>query len=110
MNLKDYFSKELIVFLSIAISIILVFSFALFGVTGVRIVFGLVMMWLPFYLILSKFELTMGERFVFSFILGLTLFTSITYLLGFLVSFRIAIGVTFLLLMGVFFLIRKYKK
>ena len=110
MNIENYFSKELIVFLSIVVSIILIFSFVLFGITGIRIVFGIIIMWLPFYLILSNFELTMDEKFVFSFILGLTLFPSIVYLLGLLVSFRISIAVTFVLLMGIFFLIRKLKK
>lgn len=110
MNLKNYFSKELIVFLLIVISTILIFSFVLFGVTGIRIFLGIIIMWLPFYLILSNFELTIAEKFVFSLILGITLFPSMVYLLGLLVSFRIAIAVTFVLLLGVFFLIRRYKK
>lgn len=110
MKLKDYFPKELMVFLLIMASIILVFSFALFGFTGARVVLGIIIMWLPFYLILCSFELTMPEKFIFSLILGVTLFPSIVFLIGFLISFRLAIAVTFLLLMAVFFLIRKYKK
>lgn len=110
MKIRDYFTKELMVPLLVIFLIILIFSFALFGITGIKMVFGIIMMWLPFYLILSHFEIAIGERFVFSLILGVTLFPSIVFLIGFLISFRLAIAVTFLLLMAVFFLIRKYKK
>ena len=110
MNLKNYFSKELAVFFSVIISIILIFSFALFGLAGIRFVSGLIIMWLPFYLILSEFELTTAEKFVFSLIMGITLFPSLVYLLGLLISFRIAIFVTFVLLICVWFLIGKFKK
>ena len=110
MEFKDYFPKNLMIFLSVVVLTIMIFSFALFGITGIRVVFGIILMWLPFYLILNHFEITDGERFVFSLILGVTLFPSIVFLIGFLISFRIAIAVTFLLLMGVFFLIIKNKK
>jgi len=110
MKLKDYFPKNLMIFLLVVILTITTFSFVLFGITGIRVVFGLILMWLPFYLILNHFEITAGERFVFSLILGVTLFPSIVFLIGFLISFRVAIAVTFLLLMAVFFLIKKYKK
>ena len=107
MKLNKYFSKELAAFLFIVILVILAFSYVLFGITGVRVVFGLIVMWLPFYLILSNFELTMAEKFVFSLLLGITLFPSIVFLLGLLISFRVAIVVTFVLLIGVF--LRFYK-
>ena len=110
MNLKKYFSKELALFLLAVVSIILVFSSVLFGFTGIRFVFGLIIMWIPFYLILSNFELTMGEKFVFSLILGITLFPSVVYLLGLLVSFRIAMAATFLVLICAWFLIDKFKR
>jgi len=110
MKLKDYFPKNLMIFLLAALLTIMIFSFALFGITGIRVVFGLILMWFPFYLILNHFEITLGEKFVFSLVLGITLFPSIVFLIGFLISFRMAIAVTFLLLMAVFFLIRRYKK
>ncbi len=110
MKLKDYFPKELMMFLSVATPTIMIFSFVLFGITGSRVVLGIIIMWLPFYLILSHLDIALGERFVFSLILGVTLFPSIVFLIGFLISFRLSIAVTFLLLMAVFFLIRKYKK
>ena len=110
MKFKDYFPKDLMIFLSVVVLTITLFSFALFGITGIRIVFGLILMWFPFYLILNHFDIALGERFVFSLILGVTLFPSIVFLIGFLISFRMAIIVTFLLLMGGFFLVRKYKR
>jgi len=110
MKLRDYFPKELMIFLLVAILTIIVFSFALFGITGIKVVFGIILMWLPFYLILNHFDIALGERFVFSLILGVTLFPSLVFLIGFLIPFRMAIIVTFLLLIGVFFLVRKFKK
>lgn len=109
MNLKNYFSKELALFLSLVVLIILIFSFILFGVTGVRFVFGIIVMWLPFYLILNNFELTTAEKFVFSILMAITIFPSIAFLIGFVVSFKTAIIITFILLMIFLYLIGKFK-
>lgn len=110
MKINNYLPKDLAIFLSAAALIIALFSFALFGVTGIRIFLGIIMMWLPFYFILGNFEISQGERAVFSIIFGVTLFPSIAFLIGFLISFRMAIAVTFLLLVGAAFLISRLKK
>lgn len=102
--------KELIVFSSIILLIALIFSFALFGFTGVRVVLGIIFVSLPFYFILNNFELEEGEKFIFSVLFGLTLFSSSAYLLGLLMSFRISIIITFILLLVIALAIRKYKK
>jgi hypothetical protein len=81
----------------------------LFGITGLRIVFGLVFISVPFYLILNKFKLPEGEKFVFSFLLGITMFPSLVYLLGLVISFRMAIALVFVFLMGIAIALRKYK-
>lgn len=102
--------KELMVFSSIAILIVLIFSFALFSITGVKVALGIIFISFPFYLILNNFELTEGEKAVFSILLGFTLFASLVYLIGLIVPFRISIIITFVALIVVAFLIRKYKK
>lgn len=95
--------KELIAFLSVILLTSLIFSFALFGIRGARVVLGVIFISMPFYLILNNFQLDKGEKFVFSILLGLTIFPSLAYLLGLFVPFRIAIAVVFVALIGVMF-------
>ena len=97
MNLQSKESKEFVIFLSIALLIILVFSFILFGATGIRVVLGIIFVSFPFYLILNNFQIEQSEKFVFSVLLGLTLFPSLVYIFGLVVSFRIGIAAAFVL-------------
>ena len=103
-------SKELIVFLSIIAIVIAIFSFALFGITGIRVFLGIIFISLPFYLLLDNFKLTLGEKFVFSIILGITILPSLAFLLGFVISFRLAIWAVFIVLIIAAVVLRKYKK
>lgn len=110
MELKNTETKELLVFVSIVISLVSIFSFVIFGLTGFRVFFGIILISIPFYFILSNFELSESEKFVFSILLGLTLFSSLVYLLGLVVSFRMAIAVAFALFIIAGVLLRKYRK
>ena len=101
--------RELLVFLLITILAALIFSFALFGLAGTRVVLGIVFISLPFYLIINNFEFTEGEKFVFSILFGLTLFSALVYILGLVISFKISIIITFIVLIIVAFFIRKFK-
>ena len=98
----------MIFLLVIALSV-LAFSFVLFGTTGIRVVLGIIFVSLPFYLILNNFQIEQSEKFVFSVLLGLTLFPSLAYLLGLVTSFRIAIIITFSVFIIMAFLMKKYK-
>ena len=109
MNLQSKESKEFVIFLSIALLIILVFSFILFGATGIRVVLGIIFVSFPFYLILNNFQIEQSEKFVFAFLLGLTLFPSLVYILGLVISFRIAIIAIFIVLIILVFILRQYK-
>lgn len=98
---------------TIAIILILIasFSFIFLGFIGFRVIFGILLMFfLPFYLILDNFNLSKSEKIVFSFFIGVGLFPAIVYWLGVFISFRVAIGVTFVLLVLAGFSIRKFKK
>ena len=108
MNLKSEEFKEFIIFLSIVLLIILIFSFILFGVTGVRVFLGIIFMSIPFYFILNNFELSENEKFIFSLLLGITAFPSLVYILGFVISFRIAILIIFVLLVSISILLWKF--
>ena len=101
--------KELIVFSPIVILIALVFSFALFGITGARVALGIALVSLPFYLVIDNFELVEGEKIVFSILLGLSVFPSLAYLLGLVLSFRIALAVAFITFIATAVILGKYK-
>ena len=97
------------IFLLVMALSVLVFSFVLFGTTGIRVVLGIIFVSLPFYLILNNFQIEQSEKFVFSVLLGLTLFPSLAYILGLVMSFRIAIAATFIVLIILVFILRQNK-
>ena len=96
MKIKSNEFREFIIFFSIVLLIALVFLFILFGMAGARVVLGIIFVSLPFYLMLNRFEIEEGEKYVFSIFLGLTIFPSSVYLLGLVMSFRIAIAASFI--------------
>ena len=109
MNLKSEM-KELLVFASIIILIIGIFSFVIFGIAGFRVFAGIIIISIPFYLILNNFELSESEKLIFSILLGLTIFPSLVYLFGLLISFRISMVLAFAIFIIIAIILRKYKK
>lgn len=104
-------TRESIALISVIAAALLVFLFTLFGLVGMKVALGILVVSFPFYLILSNFRLDFGEQFIFSLLLGLTIFPSLAYILGFFISFKIAIFIVFALLTGASFLLRhKLKK
>ena len=101
--------KELLVFLAIISLIIGAFLTFYFGIAGLKVFIGIIMMSLPFCILLNAFEIAEGEKFILSLVLGITLFPSLAYLLGFFISFRMAIGVVFVLLTGTSITLNYYK-
>ena len=81
----------------------------LYHISG-RIVLGIIFVSLPFYFMLNNFDLEHGEKFVFSLVLGITIFPSLVYALGFILSFRISIVVVFIFLLIAAFIMSKFKK
>ncbi len=92
--------------------LILLFSFILFGFTGVKVIGGAILLFfLPFYLILDNFDIELWEKIVFSFFIGIGIFPTFVYYLGIVFnSIRIAIVVTFVLLIGAGFVLKRFKK
>ena len=97
----DNESKELLVFLAVIGIIIGIFLTFYFGIAGLKVFVGIIMASVPFYVFLNTFNLTEGEKFVLSLMLGLALFPSFVYLLGFLVSFRMSIAIVFIALTAI---------
>ena len=103
-------TKGFLAFALVAAIIIGIFLFAVFGITGVRVFAGIILISLPFYLILCNFAISESEKFVFSILLGLTIFPSLAYLFGLLISLRISILLAFAIFIGIAIMLRKFKR
>lgn len=108
MELKTE-AKEFWIFALLSAIVIALFSYAVFGLTGIRVFAGIIFVSLPFYLALNAFGLNEGEKFVFSMVMGFTLFSALVYWLGYVISFRLSILVIFAVFIIISFLIKKFK-
>ena len=98
-------------FVLLAAALILAFFYFVLGFSGMMTALGIMLLFmLPTYLILNNFDLEQDEKIIFSFFIGVGIFPAITYWLGMLISFRIAIFITFAILVTASFIIRKLKK
>lgn len=103
--------KEDMAFIGILAALILIFFFYILGTSGLMSALGIILIFiLPIYFILNNFKLDNDEKIVFSFFIGAGIFPSIAYWLGTLISFKISIFMTFILLLILGFLIKKYYK
>ena len=108
MSLKIKESGELVSFVFVVLIALLVFSYKFFGLAGIKAAFGIVLMSLPFYFMLGRFP--DGERFVFSILLGLTIFPALVYIIGLWISFTMSIIVTFIIFSALAVFLRLKKK
>jgi len=96
--------------MEIILILIGLFSFIFWGFTGFKIIFGILLVFfLPSYLILDNFNISRSEKIIFSFFIGIGVFSSIAYWLGVFISFKLAIAITFVFLVLVGVLIKKFK-
>ena len=103
--------KKNAVYLGILI-VYLLFFLITFKITGALFILLLGLMFiLPAYLLLRKFSLEEDEKFVLAFILGLGIFPSFVYYLGFLTKSLVAAAVImFVLFLGISFFLLRMKK
>jgi apolipoprotein N-acyltransferase len=95
----------------IILVLIALFSFIFLGFTGFKVIFGMLFVFfLPFYLILDNFNLSRSEKVIFSFFIGIGIFPALVYWLGVLMSFKLAIVISFILFIGLGFILKKFKK
>lgn len=105
------FKSENNIFFGIIFVLITIISFLILGFTGLRTILGLlVIMFLPFYFIFNNFNLSISEKVVFSFFVSIMLFPSLVYFLGFIIPFKIAIFVVFILSIASGFIIKRFRK
>ena len=101
--------KEIWIFAAACAVVIALFLFLVFGFVGVRVFAGIILISLPFYFILSNFDLSEPEKLVFSMLLGFVLFSGLVYWLGFLLPFKFSIIAMFIILAVISFVIKKFK-
>lgn len=63
----------------------------LFGISGIRTLLAIILMALPFYFILRFFSFGSGERLGYSLAVGIMVVPSLSYWIGFLIPFSLAI-------------------
>lgn len=98
-------------FIGIIVAVISVFFYFILGFSGMMAVLGIILLFIiPFYLILDNFNLGEDEKIIFSFFIGVGIFPAIVYWLGMIISFRLAILITFVVLIVVGYLVRKVRK
>ena len=95
--------------ITISVIIILVFFYFILGFSGMMAVLGIILLFIfPSYLILDNFDLEQDEKLIFSFFIGVGVFPAITYWLGLLISFRVSIFITFIILLVAAYLIKQF--
>ncbi|MCH8004054.1 MAG: hypothetical protein IH934_05490 [Nanoarchaeota archaeon] len=98
-------------FIGIIVVAMLVFFYFILGFSGMMAALGIILLFIaPIYLILDNFELRQDEKIVFSFFLGVGIFPSLVYWPATIISFRISILITFIVLLIVAYLVRKFHK
>jgi apolipoprotein N-acyltransferase len=109
MNLKIKLDDKIT--MGIILVLIALFSFIFFGFVGFKVIFGMLLVFfLPFYLILDNFNLSRGEKIIFSFFIGIGIFPALVYWLGVIISFKLAIALSFILFVSLGIILKKFKK
>ena len=97
--LKLAISKNLLISLGI-VAVILLFASYLFGVTGLRLIAGFILMTIPAIILLNQFSLDTEEEVIISVFLSLVFFPLLVWYLNWIVpSLRVTIGIVFFLLL-----------
>jgi apolipoprotein N-acyltransferase len=95
----------------IILVLIALFSFIYLGFTGFKVIFGMLFVFfLPFYLILDNFNISRSEKVIFSFFIGIGIFPALVYWLGVIISFKLAIAISFILFVSLGLILKKFKK
>ena len=98
-------------FIGIIAAVVLVFFYFILGFSGMMAVLGIMLLFIfPIYLILDNFDLKQDEKIVFSFFLGVGIFPSLVYWPATVISLRLSIVISFVILVVVAYLVRKFYK
>ena len=96
-------------FIGISIAVILLFFYWILGFSAMMAVLGIIILFIaPIYLALDSFDLGQDEKLAFSFFLGAGILPSLAYWMGLFIPFKLAILISFIVLITMGFLIRGY--
>lgn len=103
--------KEDLIFFGIVTAILAVFFYYILGISGAVSALAIALIFIvPAYLILDNFELGKDEKIVFSFFISTGIFPIFSYWLGTVMSFKLAIIITFAILIAAGILVRRFRK
>ena len=101
---------ENIGFIGIVVAVILLFFYFILGLSGAMTALGIILLFIvPIYFILDNFDLGQDEKIVFSFFIGVGILPSLAYWIGLFISFRLSILMSFVILIILGFIIKRYK-
>lgn len=90
---------------------LLVGSFLVSGIYGLKIVAMLLFFSIPFYLILDLFSFSLEEKIIFALFISLAFFSLLTYWINQIIpSYRYSMALSYCLLIIIYFIIRYIKK
>lgn len=103
--------KEDLIFSGIVIAILATFFYYILGLSGAVSALAIILLFIvPAYFILDNFELGKDEKIVFSFFISAGIFPIFSYWLGTVMSFKLAIIITFAVLIAAGILVRRSRK
>ncbi|MFH1182169.1 MAG: hypothetical protein V1702_04380 [Candidatus Woesearchaeota archaeon] len=89
-------------------ALVLLAGYMLFGMTGAGVIFAAALFFVVSpYFILSKLRIEEDEKWFFSLFIGLGLFSTLVWAVGRVMSLRVALIVTVLILAAVFFFVKR---
>ena len=98
-------------FIGIVVGVILAFFYFILGFSGMMAILSIMLLFIvPIYFILDNFDLGQDEKIVFSFFIGVGIFPSLVYWPATIISFRLSILITFIVLIVAGILVRKFLK
>jgi hypothetical protein len=98
-------------FIGIVVGVILALFYFILGFSGMMAILSIMLLFIvPIYFILDNFDLGQDEKIVFSFFIGVGIFPSLVYWPATIISFRLSILITFIVLVVVGMLVRKFRK
>lgn len=96
--------------MGIILIVAMAFLYYILGLDGMMSILGIFLLFIvPMYFILGNFGLEQDEKLVFSFFIGVGILPSLVYWIGLFISFKIAILISFIILLITCFLIRTHK-
>ena len=105
--MKDEVEKYRII--GIILIVAMAFFYYILGLGGMMSILGIFLLFIaPMYFILGNFGLEEDEKLVYSFFIGVGILPSLAYWAGLFISFKIAVLVSFIVLIITGFLIRNY--